>query len=77
MSTILIFFIRCYQRTLSPDHGYFAAYFPYGFCRFTPSCSQYMLEALQTHRTKNGLILAIKRIIRCNPFTRGGHDPVI
>lgn len=68
--------IRLYQRTLSPDHGIFSAYFPYGYCRFTPSCSEYAREAMKRYGALKGLTLAIKRIFRCNPFTTCRHDPV-
>ncbi len=68
--------IRAYQKTISPDHGLFKAMFPYGYCKFSPSCSQYGYEALE----KNGLLLgslqALWRILRCNPFSRGGEDQV-
>ncbi|MDO8581526.1 MAG: membrane protein insertion efficiency factor YidD [bacterium] len=70
-------FIHLYQRTFSPDHGIFSGYFPYGYCRFTPTCSQYAREALKRYGAIKGLILATKRILRCNPFTANRHDPVV
>ncbi|MGV8124089.1 MAG: membrane protein insertion efficiency factor YidD [Vulcanimicrobiota bacterium] len=45
-------------------------------CRFTPSCSQYALEAIEKYGFWKGLFLAVKRILRCHPFSRGGYDPV-
>ncbi len=45
-------------------------------CRFYPSCSSYCLEALNAHGLIKGIFLSIKRILRCNPFCKGGHDPV-
>lgn len=45
-------------------------------CRFTPSCSQYTLEAIEKYGLIKGSWLGAKRIIRCNPFNPGGHDPV-
>ncbi|MFR1987172.1 MAG: membrane protein insertion efficiency factor YidD [Prevotellamassilia sp.] len=45
-------------------------------CRYTPSCSQYAVEALQKHRAVKGLYLAIRRILRCHPVGWGGYDPV-
>jgi putative membrane protein insertion efficiency factor len=60
--------IRLYQRALSPLLG--------PRCRFYPSCSQYMLEALQVHGPWRGLMLGVKRIARCHPLNPGGIDPV-
>lgn len=65
----LVACVRCYQHTL---HGFLG----YGCCRFTPTCSNYMVEALQTHGPLRGLGLGLWRILRCNPFCKGGHDPV-
>ncbi|MBU6314870.1 MAG: membrane protein insertion efficiency factor YidD [Acidobacteria bacterium] len=45
-------------------------------CRFTPSCSSYALEALRTHGTFRGLILTLRRLLRCRPFGPSGWDPV-
>lgn len=45
-------------------------------CRFTPTCSQYALEALETHGALKGLALSVWRILRCNPFGKFGYDPV-
>lgn len=69
LTTLLVTLVRFYQQTL---HGFFG----YGSCRFTPTCSQYMIEALETHGPFRGLALGIWRILRCNPFSRGGYDPV-
>jgi len=45
-------------------------------CRFTPTCSEYMYEAIRRYGAGKGLFLGIKRILRCNPFCKGGYDPV-
>ena len=76
MKHILILIIKIYQKTLSPDHGLFRARWPYGFCRYYPSCSQYAVDALSEHGSVRGSYLAIKRIIRCNPFAQPGVDQV-
>jgi hypothetical protein len=68
--------IRLYQKTLSMDHGLPSKLFPYGFCRFTPTCSEYSYRAIERHGVIRGIALAIWRIIRCNPFSKGGCDPV-
>ena len=68
--------IRLYQATLSPDHSWLAARFPGGYCRFSPSCSQYTLEAIQRHGAIRGTLMSANRIWRCNPWNPGGFDPV-
>ena len=68
MARLLIGCIRLYQRFLSPWLGQ--------NCRFYPSCSQYAIDALRTHGVMLGLLYAAWRIMRCNPFCEGGHDPV-
>jgi putative membrane protein insertion efficiency factor len=65
---MLLFLIRVYQVTLSPLLG--------GHCRYVPTCSQYALEAIQEHGPWRGSALAIKRLLRCHPFVKGGYDPV-
>ncbi len=66
--TVLVFFVRVYQFTLSPFLG--------PSCRFYPSCSEYARQAIKRHGPLSGLILAVKRILRCHPFHPGGVDPV-
>jgi uncharacterized protein len=60
--------IRLYKRFLSP-------LLPPS-CRFTPSCSMYTVEAIQKHGPLRGSLLGAWRILRCNPFGKGGYDPV-
>ncbi len=60
--------IRGYRYLLSP-------LFPPS-CRFTPTCSQYAIEAIKTRGTVRGILLALGRILRCHPFCQGGYDPV-
>jgi putative membrane protein insertion efficiency factor len=60
--------IRLYQQAVSP-------YFP-PCCRYQPTCSAYAFEALEKYGFVRGSFLAIKRILRCHPFSRGGYDPV-
>ena len=68
MRRIIIALVRCYQYTLSPFVG--------RCCRFTPSCSEYMVEAVRKKGALRGVLLGLWRILRCNPFCRGGYDPV-
>jgi len=65
---ILVVFIRIYQYMISP-------LFP-ASCRFYPSCSNYSIEALRRHGPIKGAVLAISRILKCNPLSEGGFDPV-
>jgi putative membrane protein insertion efficiency factor len=76
MRKFLIALINIYQRTISPDHGWFRARFPHGYCRFHPTCSQYAIDAIEKYGSIKGSWLAIKRIARCNPLTKPGMDPV-
>lgn len=73
---IFIKIIRFYQKTLSFDHGYFKFLYPHGFCRFYPSCSEYAVQAIKKYGPIIGGFKAAWRIIRCNPFNKGGHDPL-
>ncbi|HOK23557.1 MAG TPA: membrane protein insertion efficiency factor YidD [Candidatus Hydrothermia bacterium] len=68
MNTIPILLIRFYQKFISP-------FLPHT-CRFYPTCSSYAIEALKKKGFLKGLVLSIWRIIRCNPFSKGGYDPV-
>lgn len=67
----LILLIRFYQKFISPMKGYGR-----GKCKFIPTCSQYAIEALEKYGPVKGLFLACKRILKCNPFSKGGYDPV-
>lgn len=69
MRFLFIGIIKAYRFLLSPLLGA-------DKCRFTPSCSEYGLEALEIHGSVKGLGLTIWRILRCQPLCRGGFDPV-
>ncbi len=68
--------IRLYQKTLSFDHGVFSFLFPEGYCRFHPTCSQYGYQAIERFGILRGGWMASGRIIRCNPWSKGGIDEV-
>lgn len=68
--------IRLYQRTLSFDHGPLKFLFPGGFCRFNPTCSEYAYQAIVKYGVIKGGAKGLWRIMRCNPWSRGGNDPV-
>jgi hypothetical protein len=76
-SGIAVRIIKLYQRTLSFDHGPLKNIYPQGFCRFNPSCSQYGLEAIEKYGIIRGGFKAAWRVIRCNPWNKGGNDPLI
>lgn len=68
--------VRLYQKTLSPDHGYFRPWFPNGYCKHTPSCSSYSISAYEKYGFIRGTLKTAVRIIKCNPFSKGGYDPL-
>lgn len=68
--------IRFYQASVSPDHGPLRFLFPYGVCKFKPTCSEYALEAVDKYGITRGLLMAYGRLWRCTPWSVGGHDPV-
>ena len=65
---LLVAMIKFYRRRISPLNP--------PTCRFTPTCSEYALEALEKYGTLKGIQLSFLRVLRCNPFHPGGHDPV-
>lgn len=64
---IVIFLVHVYRATLGPVLG--------GHCRYVPTCSQYMIEAVEKHGAVRGGWRGIKRILRCHPFGGSGYDP--
>ena len=68
MKWLAMAFIRFYQKCISPLLG------PH--CRYLPTCSQYMLEAVGRYGVAKGGWLGFKRLLRCNPWAKGGYDPV-
>jgi len=73
---IVVGLIKIYQKTFSFDHGPMKGVFPHGFCRFNPTCSQYGIDAISKYGVIKGGLLTSWRIIRCNPWNKGGYDPV-
>ncbi len=72
MKRILIFLIDLYKKIISPIFEYLGVH-----CKYYPTCSQYMKQAIEKYGTIKGVFLGIKRILRCNPFSKGGYDPLI
>ncbi|MEY8661953.1 membrane protein insertion efficiency factor YidD [Ligilactobacillus faecis] len=68
LRNLVILPVKFYQKAISP-------LFPPS-CRYYPTCSTYMIQAVEKHGVVLGLLMGSARILRCNPFVRGGHDPV-
>ncbi len=69
-ASLLVLTIKVYQRTLSPDHGPLRVLWPHGYCRHSPTCSQYGIDVLKTRALPVALWLTIKRILSCNPWNK-------
>lgn len=68
LKNTLLMLIRLYRKYISPLKP--------PCCRFYPTCSEYAMQAVSKHGAIKGFFLAVKRILRCNPFSSGGYDPV-
>lgn len=68
IKSALIHLLLLYKKAISP-------YLPHA-CRYTPTCSEYMLQAIQEHGILKGILLGIKRLLRCHPWGGSGYDPV-
>ena len=68
MKLILIYLIKLYRKYISPLSP--------PSCKFYPTCSQYSIEAITKYGAIKGSFLSLKRILRCNPFNKGGYDPL-
>ena len=68
MKKLILRAIRAYRKRISPSRP--------PSCRYIPTCSQYALEAVEKYGAARGSWMAFRRILRCNPFRKGGYDPV-
>ena len=68
MKKFLIAAVKFYRKNISPARP--------PCCRFSPTCSEYALEALEKYGALKGTYLALRRLLKCNPFHKGGYDPV-
>ena len=71
MKKVFIFLIKGYQKFISPLLKQVGVN-----CKYYPSCSEYMKQAIQKYGCLKGIYLGIKRILRCHPFAKGGYDPL-
>lgn len=69
MKQVMLWLIRFYRKYLSGMKGYIT-------CKYYPTCSQYGIEAIEKYGAVKGGALTVWRILRCNPFSKGGYDPV-
>lgn len=78
--TMYNFFKKLLKKFLISGINFYRIYLSplktYGHCRYIPTCSQYAMEAIEKYGPFKGTYLALKRILRCNPFSKGGSDPV-
>jgi putative membrane protein insertion efficiency factor len=68
--------ISLYQKTISPDHGILKIFYPYGCCKYYPTCSEYTYQSIDKYGLLRGGKLAISRLGRCHPWSQGGIDLV-
>lgn len=78
MKKFILSAIRFYQKTDFFHNYLFRLFFISDkICRFKPTCSEYTYQAVEKYGSVKGLILGIKRTIRCHPFSKGGYNPVV
>ena len=71
MKNVIIFLIKIYKKIISPIIS------GCGFhCKYYPTCSDYTVQALEKYGVIKGCLLGVKRILKCNPFSKGGYDPL-
>ncbi|MBI5421788.1 membrane protein insertion efficiency factor YidD [Candidatus Peregrinibacteria bacterium] len=67
--------VKGYQRLFSPDHSFWSkSLFPHGYCKYTPSCSEYSRLSFEKNGFVRGILKSLWRILRCNPWSKGGID---
>ena len=71
MSKLLIFLIKVYKKALSPLFKAIGVE-----CKYYPTCSEYTMQAIEKYGAFKGSLLGIKRVLKCNPFSKGGYDPL-
>ena len=71
MKKIIIILLKIYKKTISPVISFFGIH-----CKYYPTCSEYMMQAIEKYGILKGILLGIKRLLKCNPFSKGGYDPL-
>lgn len=71
MKIIIIFLIKIYKKIISPMFKVMGIE-----CKYYPTCSEYTVQAINKYGCIKGIYLGVKRILKCNPFSRGGYDPL-
>lgn len=71
MKKIIIFLIKIYKKIISPMFSAAGVH-----CKYYPTCSEYTMQAVEKYGVIKGCFLGIKRILKCNPFSKGGYDPL-
>jgi len=73
---LVIKVLKIYQKIFSFDHGLLRFFYVFGFCRFRPTCSEYAITAIAKYGLVKGGLMSLWRVLRCNPFNKGGYDAV-
>ena len=71
MKKVIIFLLKLYKKTISPIISACGIH-----CKFYPTCSEYTIQAVEKYGVIKGSFLGVKRILKCNPFSKGGYDPL-
>ncbi len=71
MKKLFIFILKFYKKRISPIFGFMGIH-----CKYYPSCSEYMKQAIEKYGVIKGICLGTCRFLRCNPFSKGGYDPL-
>lgn len=71
MKIIIIFFIKAYKKIISPIFSCCGIH-----CKYYPTCSDYTIQAIEKYGVIKGCFIGVKRILKCNPFSKGGFDPL-
>ncbi len=71
MKKLCIWLLKAYKKIISPILNFFGIH-----CKFYPSCSEYMMQAIEKYGCIKGILIGGKRLLRCHPFAKGGYDPL-